>query len=244
VDREVLETLLARGLSLERIGGRFGVHPSTIGYWVRKHGLSAAHASRHAARGGLSRDVLEVLIEAGGTHRSIADELGVSVATVRHWLRRFRLETRDTVSRRQSSAAKAAYRISVRRSCKRHGFTEFALYSGGTYRCVRCRAEAVARRRRAVRAVIIREAGGRCALCGYDQYVGALQFHHVDPQEKDFGLSGRGLTRSIKTLREEAKKCVLLCATCHAEVEGGVQALPLEFRQSLKGQAPGTEYPV
>jgi hypothetical protein len=55
---------------------------------------------------------------------------------------------------------------------------------------------------------------------------GALHFHHVDPSEKRFGLGGRGLTRSIDALREEAKKCVLLCSNCHAQVEAGVLALP------------------
>jgi len=88
MDKDVLEHLLACGLSLEAIGRRVGRHPSTVGYWVKKHGLSAAHATRHAARGGLSRERLEKLIESGGTHRSIAAELGVSVATVRHWLKR------------------------------------------------------------------------------------------------------------------------------------------------------------
>lgn len=59
-------------------------------------------------------------------------------------------------------------------------------------------------------------------MCGYERYVGALQFHHVNPQQKAFQLAGRGLTRSLSRLREEAKKCVLLCANCHAEVEAGI----------------------
>jgi hypothetical protein len=29
------------------------------------------------------------------------------------------------------------------------------------------------------------------------------------------------MTRSLAILREEARKCVLLCANCHAEVEAG-----------------------
>jgi hypothetical protein len=36
----------------------------------------------------------------------------------------------------------------------------------------------------------------------------------------------RGITRAIAKLREEAAKCVLLCATCHAEVEAGFVSLP------------------
>lgn len=71
------------------------------------------------------------------------------------------------------------------------------------------------------------EAGGRCRLCGYDSYVGALQFHHREPAAKAFGLGQRGLTRSLAAMRAEAAKCVLLCGNCHAEVEAGLADLPL-----------------
>jgi 5-methylcytosine-specific restriction endonuclease McrA len=74
--------------------------------------------------------------------------------------------------------------------------------------------------------ILVEEAGGRCALCGYDRYVGALQFHHLDPREKDFALAAEGLTRALDLARAEASKCVLLCANCHAEVQAGLGALP------------------
>ena len=70
------------------------------------------------------------------------------------------------------------------------------------------------------------EAGGACVICGYDRYAGALQFHHVDPAEKSFSLSERGLARSLVKARAEVAKCVLLCANCHAEVEGRIATIP------------------
>ncbi len=76
--------------------------------------------------------------------------------------------------------------------------------------------------RRKVKAQLIEEAGGRCVLCGYDRYPGALQFHHLDPESKEFGLGLRGVARSLDRCRAEARKCALLCANCHAEVEGGI----------------------
>ena len=244
MDKEVLQRLLDERLSLEEIGRRVGRHPSTVGYWVRRHGLSASNAERHASRGGMPRDVLEELVRAGGTLRSIAEELDVSVATVRHWLKRFGLETEATMRRRASRSARRNGHRKLERTCGIHGDTTFYLDRRGTYRCLQCRREAVARRRRAMRAAIIREAGGRCVACGYDAYGGALQFHHLDPTRKEFGLSSRGFTRSLDRLREEAKKCILLCANCHAEVEGGVRALSLQFRGSLKGVSPEADYPA
>jgi transposase-like protein len=229
------KTLITDGVSIERIAERFDLHPSMVGYWLEKHGLSAAHAAKHRARGGIARKELERLIAGGGTVRSMAGDLGVSVATVRHWLRRYGLETRATAARKHASAARANGQRTITRVCRVHGPTRFILYTGGTYRCARCRQAAVTRRRRAVREMIVKEAGGRCLLCGYDEYVGALQFHHLDPAQKKFGLSGRGLTRSLERMRAEAQKCVLLCANCHAAVEAGVRTLPLEFAAPLKG---------
>lgn len=45
----------------------------------------------------------------------------------------------------------------------------------------------------------------------------ALEFHHLNPEEKDFGIS-RTLTRSMDSLRQEVNKCILVCSNCHAEI--------------------------
>jgi hypothetical protein len=51
---------------------------------------------------------------------------------------------------------------------------------------------------------------------------------HLDPAQKRFAVSRKGATLGIRTLRAEAAKCVVLCANCHAEVEGGVATLPIK----------------
>ncbi len=58
--------------------------------------------------------------------------------------------------------------------------------------------------------------GGKCNWCGYNKSRAALQFHHTD-DNKEFGLAQSGITHSLDKLIEEAKKCVLICANCHAE---------------------------
>jgi hypothetical protein len=104
---------------------------------------------------------------------------------------------------------------------------------------LKCRREGVIRWRRRAKLRLVAEAGGRCVLCGHDEFPGALQFHHVDPSQKSFGLAMRGLTRSIARLREEAVKCVLLCANCHAKVEWGDGDLKGAEERGEKGN-PGT----
>jgi transposase len=223
MDRDLLAQWLEEGLSLEAIGRRVGRHPSTVSYWIEKHGLAAANRDRHAARGGIARDVLEQLVAQNLTVREIAAELGRSPATVRHWLRRHELETTRTARIRAKREAGVGERFMA--TCPRHGPREFIVRGDNTSQCVRCRAEAVSKRRRRVKAMLVAEAGGRCVRCGYDRCPSALQFHHLEPGRKRFGLSSRGVTLSIATLRAEAEKCVLLCANCHAEVEAGVANL-------------------
>lgn len=60
--------------------------------------------------------------------------------------------------------------------------------------------------------------GGKCQICGYNKCEAALEFHHCDPNEKEFGLSS-GNCRSLEKDLREARKCILLCANCHREVE-------------------------
>lgn len=109
--------------------------------------------------------------------------------------------------------------------CKIHGLTKFVKRTDNRMRCLKCASEAVSRNRRKKRETLVQEAGGACKLCGYSRYIGALQFHHVDPTTKLFGLSAEKQTASLAKLREEAAKCVLLCANCHAEVEAGIAQL-------------------
>jgi 5-methylcytosine-specific restriction endonuclease McrA len=93
--------------------------------------------------------------------------------------------------------------------------------------------EAVDRRRREIKRILVAEAGGACVLCGYSRSLAALHFHHLDRATKSFALGKAGLTRSLAKSRAEAAKCVLLCSRCHAEVEAGVKRLP--FRPMTRG---------
>ncbi len=227
MERDVLERMLADGLSVAAIGRQAGLHESTVAYWMAKHGLRAHGAGKHAARGPLARETLEGLVERGLSIAQIAAEVDRSKATVRHWLLRYELKTAEQKRRVDACSAPQGGRPDlVIRVCQRHGRTEFLLESRGYYRCRRCRLERVSRRRRRVKEILVGEAGGACTVCGYSRCVAALHFHHVDPATKRFHLSMQGAARSLEASRAEMAKCVLLCANCHAEVEQGITRLP------------------
>jgi len=103
------------------------------------------------------------------------------------------------------------------KECKKHGIVPHAKETTGYFRCKKCRSEAVTESRRKRKLKLVEEAGGKCERCGYNKSSAALQFHHINQKEKTFGVSEKGLTRSLHTQLNEIKKCILLCANCHAE---------------------------
>ncbi len=88
---------------------------------------------------------------------------------------------------------------------------------------------AVQKRRKAVRVKAIEYKGGQCQLCGYNKCQEALEFHHYQ-QNKKFGISEKGYTRSWEKVKHELNTCILLCANCHREVENGITQLSGENR--------------
>lgn len=78
--------------------------------------------------------------------------------------------------------------------------------------------EAVAKRRKKVKLKAVQHLGGKCSRCGYQKYPELLEFHHKNPEEKDFSIAQKGHCRSWDRVRNEIEKCDLLCANCHREI--------------------------
>lgn len=100
----------------------------------------------------------------------------------------------------------------VERKCKECGRIFHTKNASGV--CSTCKSR---KQRNTKRDIIIKECGGKCQVCGYDKCRDALCFHHVDPTKKSFNLSTSWHAKLSK-LREEASKCLLLCANCHFEI--------------------------
>ena len=63
--------------------------------------------------------------------------------------------------------------------------------------------------------------GLKCAKCGYDRCGAALDFHHINPEEKEFTI-GKHRSKSKENLLKEISKCVCLCANCHRKIHAGL----------------------
>lgn len=85
--------------------------------------------------------------------------------------------------------------------------------------CKKCRSGRVSKDRRIIKQELVNILGGKCSKCKYDKSVWSLQFHHLDSSSKEYEIGDLIKNRDRKRLKEEIKKCILVCANCHGEIE-------------------------
>lgn len=108
------------------------------------------------------------------------------------------------------------------KECPKHGLSEHVLQTNNTYKCVECRKQAVNWKRRCNKLRLIEYKGGKCEICGYNKCIEALEFHHKNPNDKEFGISN-GNTVSFEKMKVEADKCMLVCSNCHREIHAKIK---------------------
>jgi hypothetical protein len=83
--------------------------------------------------------------------------------------------------------------------------------------CRNCTNQETTNRCRRLKQQCVEYKGGKCEKCGYNRYIGALDFHHNEPEQKRFGIAMRWATKFTEDIKAEISKCILLCSNCHRE---------------------------
>lgn len=136
----------------------------------------------------------------GFLKREIAEQLNIGYSTVK-------LYTKGLPTVRPNSKF-------VCRDCKDTNTENF--FPGTPYYCKTCwNQRTYKKQKETVLDYMLSRGGARCQQCGYDRCIGALEFHHRNPTEKDPSWN-RGW--KIDKLKIELDKCDILCANCHREV--------------------------
>jgi len=151
---------------------------------------------------------LKTACSSGASISALAKRFGCSKTTVRHWLKKYSLETLTVRTSHVGEECACTF-------CQRAYV--FDKTSGHTLTV--CNSCVVLRRKYIVKKQLVELLGGACKNCGYSTCLGALHFHHTD-DNKEFAL-GSNYNRSFKTLKVEASKCQLLCANCHSALHYG-----------------------
>lgn len=157
----------------------------------------------------MEKDKLIQQIEIGLSTWKLADYFKTTQPNIRYWLKKYELQTNRTSNI-----------ISGKKLCPRckddKDKSEFYQYKKSSSFCKKCILESNTERRLQTKQKAVDYLGGKCTSCGYNKCLAALEFHHINPKDKDkdyFNYRG-GFTDTLKT---ELDKCVLLCANCHRE---------------------------
>ena len=150
-------------------------------------------------------------IQVGLSTRGMASKYGKSQTTVRYWLRKHGLVACGK-SGPKTPQTTTGY------LCSFCGVTDpDKFYGYKRTRCGPCHNKDVIAKAREKKTWAVALLGGCCSRCGYKKSNWALQFHHVDPTEKDKTFSSM-LGWSKVRITTELKKCILVCSNCHAEI--------------------------
>jgi hypothetical protein len=109
-------------------------------------------------------------------------------------------------------------------NCHKHGDTEHTLIGIKLprWKCKKCTNEYSRKFVRGLKIKCVEYKGGKCFRCGYNKCIRALEFHHLNPAEKDFTIgetsSGKKIIRKWSIVQSELDKCILVCSNCHSEI--------------------------
>ncbi|SOK58648.1 g371 [Yersinia phage fHe-Yen9-04] len=104
-------------------------------------------------------------------------------------------------------------------TCSKHNIKYIFNEKKKIYECKGCNVEYVNNHRRKKKQMTVDYKGGKCQVCGYNKCLAALDFHHINPLEKDFNISTKFI--SFEKMKSELDKCILLCSNCHREFHDG-----------------------
>lgn len=164
----------------------------------------------------MEQHILEDLIAKNLSIAQLAEKLNCSKGSIRHWLRKYFLKTNNKNCKKGGRNIKC-------KLCGDNDLNNFYMRPGGTYqyRCKSCVNKTTANRFRSYKQQAVEYKGGKCSLCGYYRCLAALDFHHLDPTQKD--PKWRAMKNWLfERVKDELDKCILVCKNCHAEIHYGL----------------------
>lgn len=167
----------------------------------------------------MEQHTLQELVDKNMSTRTISKTLNVSQTTVRYWLMKYSIKT-NYISK-FNDESKSCRKCNVIKHKSEYYFKD---KHKNTYQseCKTCFNSRITAQYQQLKSLCVAYMGGKCKLCGYDKYQGALEFHHIDPCKKDFSISMANSRVFNDKIKQELEKCILVCSNCHREIHAGI----------------------
>lgn len=155
---------------------------------------------------------LKTLVDCGLTQRQIAKQLNFSQGKIKYWLGKLDIKT-DYCKYKTNPKCKI---------CGEKDPNLFYFRKRDTFvlrkdKCRNCLNKESADRFRNHKKEAVAYKGGKCVRCGYNKCLASLDFHHVNPNEKDLNWRKMG-NWCLEKVKSELDKCELVCRNCHGEI--------------------------
>lgn len=233
-----IEELLKDGKTYRQISEYVGLTLKQVKGLIKKSGLNILSKNKKDIKGlpMISKDELIKYLKEGLSLHKIAEITGKSYTTVKYFFKKFDVKEHYCYEREYENRRDSDLELIKCAKCDEIKKTdEFFKKSNRKNKldsyCRECNSKDSKERRRKFKKECIDYKGGKCIICGYGKYQGALDFHHLDINEKDFNISHIKKVVVDDFVKIELDKCVLLCANCHREVHGGISIIPPEYRK-------------
>jgi len=167
----------------------------------------------------MEKEYLERMIDEGNSLNKITKITGRCLSTIRHWVKKHDLKSKFKTFNKGSKKEYGEERFcpKCKMMVKTENFNDRRGRKNSSVYCKPCTTIQTVNRMRKLKQQMVDYKGGCCQKCGYDKYLGALEFHHINPEEKDFNPSHLKKYSFDERIKEELDKCLLLCANCHRE---------------------------
>jgi transposase len=224
VNESQLKSYIKNQWAASKIAKELHISKSSVQRLLKKYNLKTLHTKIPLS---ITKEELQKLIDLNMSSYKIAAHLGVAQTTVRHWLNKFKLKTNSTWTINRKKIKKEIetgnYTCRICNISKPITPDYFYKNSNGSFHrwCKNCNNQITYEKQIQRKKEAVKYKGGKCIVCGYNKYFGALDFHHLDPSKKEFNI-GRLKTYSIDKLKTELDKCVCVCRNCHAEIHHGL----------------------
>jgi len=158
----------------------------------------------------MTKEILKQMLDDGLNTQQMAEILNCTRRTISNAINRNNLES----PRNKSIRLNVKHCAGCKKTLDRSLF--YTKSNKNSSLCKSCIVTNNKTSRQTVKQQCIEYLGGCCSKCGYNKCNAALEFHHLDPSQKDKNYTNNRFL-NFEKLKPELDKCVLLCANCHRE---------------------------
>lgn len=168
----------------------------------------------------MKKEFLLEKLNQGLSLRQISFDTNKSLTSIRHWMKKYGIPSPNKPFKDLGKKDYGETRFCPRceKNCSTSDFYNRRGKENSSVYCKKCTNLQTVERQRNFKKQMVDYKGGKCVKCGYDKCISALEFHHLNPNEKEFTLSHLKNYRFDEIIMNELDKCDLVCANCHREI--------------------------